>query len=231
MFSLLIICKQIDDSLIRTVNSVAGLKPQILVDISAKEYETLGQRKNKIIRMAANEWVLMLDSDEVVSKSLFNEINEALRTSREDVFGYSIPYQNYIFGKPVRYSGEKYAKVRLFRKDYGSVTDLPVHEEVAIKGKIEKLNGVIHHYSYVSLPQVLKKFTKYAWQMAGEKRKSHEGVTLKKLFMYGPHMVWARAIKDEGWRDGWRGIVIALCFGYMETLMYWLLLWRNFINR
>ena len=231
MLSLIIICKDVDDSLIRAIDSMADLQPQIIVDISDKDTETLGLRKNRIIKDAANEWILLLDSDEVVSHLLLKEIKEVTQSASKVVHGYSIPYQNYIFGKPIKYSGENYSKVRLFRKSFGVVSELPVHEEIHVKGNIEKLNGVIHHYSYISLPQVLKKFTKYAWQMAGEKRKVHEGVSPKKLFLYGPHMVWARAIKDEGWRDGWRGIVIALCFGYMETLMYWLLLWRNLINR
>ena len=227
MISVLIACRQIDDYLIRTINSVSALKPQILVDVSHKSEEALGVRKNRLIDQAAYEWVLVLDTDEVISKSLLNEIKELLISSPSNINGYLIPYQNYIFGFPARYSGEKYAKVRLFNKSHGSITNLSIHEEVNINGVTQKLKGVIHHYSYVSLPQVLRKFTRYAWQMAGEKKKAHEQVTLKKLFMYGGHMVWARAIKDQGWRDGWQGVVIALCFGYMETLTYWLLLWRN----
>ena len=141
--------------------------------------------------------------------------------------GYSITYQNHFGRKQLLYGGEIYKKIRLFRRRNASVSELPVHEEIQIEGSIGVLKGKILHHSYKSLLLVLLKFTKYAWQMAGEKQKAGERVTIKKLLLYGPHMVWARAIKDEGWRDGWRGVVIALCFGYMETLMYWLLLWRN----
>lgn len=227
MISVLIACRQIDDYLIRTINSVSALKPQILVDVSHKSEEALGVRKNRLIDQAAYEWVLVLDTDEVASTDLINEIKKILMSVKDDVNGYQIGYQNYIFNKFVRYGGEKYSRTQLFRRSFGSFTPFPLHEHPIINGSIGKLKGVIHHYSYVSLPQVLKKFTRYAWQMAGEKKKAHEQVTLKKLFMYGGHMVWARAIKDQGWRDGWQGVVIALCFGYMETLTYWLLLWRN----
>jgi len=213
----------------RTVKSVAFLNPQILIDISTDGKIPLGVRKNRLISCAAYEWVLVVDTDEVISERLVKEIDHIVNCASNDFHGYEIQYQNYIFNKPVNYGGEKYSRVQLFRKIYGIFTPVPIHEHPVVEGKIGKLKGVIKHYSYVSLPKVLIKFTRYAWQMAGEKRKAYEGVTLKKLFLYGPHMVWARAIKDEGWRDGWQGIVIALCFGYMESLTYWLLLLRNIL--
>lgn len=231
MISVLIVCRQVDDMLLRTIKSVEALNPQILVDISSGGKEALGARKNRLIYQAAYEWVLVLDTDEVASKQLMKEIINVVSHTKKNICGYKISYQNYAFGNLLLYGGEKFSKVRLFQRQYGILTPLSIHEEIEISGEIDKLTGTIYHYSYRTLRQVFIKFTKYAWQMAGEKRKVHEGVTLKKLFLYGPHMVWARAIKDEGWRDGWRGIVIALCFGYMETLMYWLLLWRNIFQR
>lgn len=230
MISVLIVCRQVDDMLLRTIRSVEALNPQILVDISSGGKEALGVRKNRLISQAAHEWVLVLDTDEVVSEMLCNEIRIIIKNTPVDIHGYEIPYQNYIFGKSVRFGGEKYARVQLLHKRYGCFTPARVHEYPIVEGKVGKLKGAIHHYSYRSLPTVLVKFTKYAWQVAGEKRKVHESVTLKKLFLYGPHMVWARAVKDEGWRDGWRGVLIALCFGYMEMLTYWFLLWRNIFH-
>jgi len=229
MLSVLIVCREINDLLARTVKSVEPLQPQILIDVSVDQNKALGDRKNRLINYASYEWVLVLDTDEVVSKELLHEVREVVSKNSSEFQGYQIPYQNYIFGKPARYGGERYSRVQLFRKKHGAFSPLPIHEYPIVDGKIGKLKGVIHHYSYVSLLQVLRKFTKYAWQMAGEKQKAHEQVTLKKLFLYGPHMVWARAIKDEGWRDGWQGVVLALCFGYMETLMYWLLIIRKLV--
>lgn len=227
MISILIISKDIDDHLVRTVNSVYPLRPQILIDISTHSREALGIRKQRLIDVAANKWVLILDSDEIVSSSLLDDIRRIVQAPHPLAHAYQIPYKNIFMNKHLRYGGEKYSKTRLFLKEFGYVSSLPVHEEIIIQGKIESLKNVIEHSSYQSFVYVIYKFTRYAWQMAGEKKKAHETVTLKKLFMYGPHMVWARAVKDEGWRDGWRGIVIALCFGYMESLTYWLLLWRN----
>lgn len=226
MFTVIIVCQQIEELLLRTVKSIEGLTPQILIDISLKG-EPLGVRKNQLIRQAANDWVLILDTDEIVSPQLFKELKAVIKNSPPEINGYFIPYRNYAFGSSVKYGGENFSKVRLFRKIFGNVTHRVVHEEIIIHGKIGKIREAIYHYSYRSLRQTLSKFTKYAWQVAEEKLEARELVTPAKLFLYGPHMVWARAVKDEGWRDGWRGIVIALCFGYMEALTYWMLLWRK----
>lgn len=227
MISVLIICRRVDDFLIRAINSVMSIKPQVIIDISESSTTVLGERKNRLIKIAKYELILVLDTDEVVSKELLAKIVQIAKEPPNEVKGYRITYQNYIFGRPVYYGGEVYSRVQLFRKKSARFAVLPIHEYPIVDGKVIDIDGVIHHYSYVNFIKVLLKFTKYAWQMAGEKKKAGERVTLKKLFLYGPHMVWARAIKDEGWRDGWRGILIALCFGYMESLMYWLLLWRN----
>jgi len=191
----------------------------------------IGKRKHELEKSVNGEWILLIDSDEVLSRELTKEIRETITNNPENIHGYEIPYQNYVFGKPVYFGGERYSKTRLFRRKYGTVTPEAVHEEVVVTGKIGKLKNPIHHYSYRSLPQVLSKFTRYAWQMAIKKHKSAEHVTLRKLFMYGPHMFWARYIKDQGWRDGWQGTVLAACFAYMESLMYWFLLWQNIVHR
>lgn len=226
MFSTLIICNKIDSLLVKTLRSVQDLHPQILIDMEVSGSEALGVRKNRLIGLAAHDWVLLLDTDEVVSPLLRKEIEDVLAHAPGDIHGYAIPYQNYAFGQPVRHGGEKYAKVRLFRRQYGSVTPRHIHEEVMVEGNIGKLKGVIHHDSYRSLGQVIRKFTRYARMAAREKRKAGERISFQKLFLYGPHMFAARALKDAAWRDGWQGILLALCFAYMETLTYWFMILR-----
>ena len=227
MLSLLIISPKSDESYRRTVESVKALHPTVLIDTST---DSLGVRKNRLIKKAKTNWVLLLDTDEIASLHLVKEIQTILKNDSTDIHGYEIPYQNYVFGKPVYYGGEKYSKVRLFQKNYGSVTNVPIHEEVVVAGSIGTLTGIIHHYSYRTLRQVLSKFTRYAWLVAGEKRRIGERVTIKKLFLYGPHMFWARFVGDKGYRDGWRGYILAKSFGYMEGATYWLLLWRTILS-
>jgi (heptosyl)LPS beta-1,4-glucosyltransferase len=198
------------------------INAKLLVDTDNRK--PLGIRKQNLIKKAITEWVLLLDTDEYLSGTLIRNINKAMKRDIKSINGYRIEYLNHAFGRPIYYGGEKYAKLRLFRRSCGAVTAAPLHEETVVLGNISPINGVILHYSYRTIWQTLVKFSKYAWIAAKEKKLEKEKVTVKKLFLYGLHMFWARYIKDQGWRDGWRGYILASCFAYMENLTYWLLL-------
>lgn len=202
------------------------------------ESKNLGRRKQELVKRAKGDWILILDSDERVSGELLQEIKAITHTPRRshgfsakrrislppsEVHGYQIPYQNYVFGRPVFWGGERYSKVRLFRRGYGRITEIPLHEEVIVNGKIGDLKGVIHHHSFRNPFQLFGKFTSYALTAAKLKKAKGEKVTLAKLFLYAPHMFWARFVNDKGYRDSWRGFVLALAFAYMEALTYWFL--------
>ncbi len=189
--------------------------------------KNLGERKQWLVARAKGDWILVLDRDERVSPELYKEIKKVLKNSPKNIVGYSIPYQNYVFGKPIYYGGEIYSKVRLFRKGKGNVELFPVHEEVVVKGKVGELKGVLHHHSYRSFGQLFSKFTRYALVASEEKKKNGEDMSFVKFFLYAPHMFWVRFIKEKGYKDGWQGFVLAFAFAYMEGLTYAMLLWSK----
>jgi len=193
----------------------------------------LGKRKQELVEKAKSNWILVLDSDERVSPELAREIKRTVRPAfgNQEIVAHRIPYQNYVFGKPVYYGGEKYSKVRLFRKEFGKVATVPLHEEIVIRGKIGQLFGVIHHHSYRTPWQLFTKFTKYARLDAKLKHAAGEKVTWQKIFLYGPHLFWARFVQDKGYRDGWRGLILAFAFGYLEGLTYCFLFFRKILLR
>lgn len=185
----------------------------------------LGVRKQELVEKAKGAWILALDADERVSEELAKEINDSIRRHNwmaMNVVAYRIPYQNYVFGKPVYYGGERYSKVRLFRKGHGKISPLPLHEEIEVVGDIGELKGKIHHHSYRTLWQLLGKFTRYAWVASQNARASWRA-----LFLHAPHLFWARFVREKGYKDGWRGLILAAAFASMEGLTYWFALIRQ----
>ena len=229
--------------------------------------KNLGERKQGLVKKAKGDWILVLDADERVSEKLYDEILHIrgsdkitlkryfVKKAKRETIAYAIPYQNYVFGKPVYWGGERYAKVRLFRRGYGRISPEPLHEEVILtqnfhkatpckrqgsgleNKNIDEMRGVIRHHSFRTPWQLFTKFTRYAWiaakmhEIASPSKTRDRNDTLQKLFLYGPHMFWARFIKEKGYKDGWRGLVLALAFGYMEGLTYWLLFIRRIFIR
>ncbi|OGK16345.1 hypothetical protein A2690_01155 [Candidatus Roizmanbacteria bacterium RIFCSPHIGHO2_01_FULL_39_12b] len=187
----------------------------------------LGKQRILGLKNVKTEWILVLDADERLSKELQNEIKEIL-SKKTKYDGFFIPYQNHFLGKPINYGGEDYSMIRLFKKDKIVISPDLVHEGFSIpNGNIGKLEGKILHYSYRSLSQTFSKFHDYALREAQQKFVKKERSNLKKIFMYPPHMFWARFIKDKGYKDSAFRIPLDLGFAYMEFMTYLILAFKN----
>lgn len=245
--SLLTATKNNQDTIEKTLASVKNLVDEIvIVDnestdstlIIAKKYQAkiinykgdnLGKQYQKGLKVVKNKWVLILDSDELVSPYLKKEIKKLIKTNQLEKFdGYFIPFQNHFLGKSINFGGENYQMLRLFKKEKIIITDEKIHQKYFLKTKkYSYLKGKIFHYSYRSLFQVFKKFSYYAVEEAKRKHQLKEKATLKKIFLYPAHMFYARFIEDKGFKDGLFRIPLDLAFAYMEFLTYLVLFILN----
>lgn len=248
--SLLISTKNSSETLVKTLKSVENFCDEIVIvdNLSkdntreiAKKFKAkiliykgsnLGKQYQKGLEKVKNKWVLILDSDEILSINLKKEILSLFKTKKINNFdGYFIPFQNHFLGKPLNYGGENYKMLRFFKKDKIIITPEKIHQKYILKSKkVGFLKGKIIHYSYRNIWQVYKKFTYYATVEAKNKAKKKEKSNFKKIFLYPLHMFYARFIKDKGYKDGFFRIILDLGFAYMEFLTYFLLLIYNLKN-
>ena len=183
----------------------------------------LGEQRLYGIIKSQSEWILILDTDETVSRELQNEIIKIL-TSNRSVDGYFIPFKNYFLNRELKSGNQIYTKLRLFKKNKQIIEKTKIHPNISVRGSCRTLHGYIHHYSFRSIPQTLKKFSYYASIEAPLLYKKGDRVSLKKLTMYPAHMFYAIFVKDKGYKDGIWGFGLAICFAIMEFLKYWYLL-------
>jgi len=109
-----------------------------------------GEQKNMGVSHTKNDWVMVLDADERVTKELKNEIEMTLLKPIKN--GYFIPRRNFFFGKLIRFCGlyPDYS-LRLFKKDKGHFVNTSVHERVIIEGKPGHLINPMLHLAYESV--------------------------------------------------------------------------------
>jgi len=251
MLSILMITKNSEELLEQSLSSVSELSDNIVIvdDYStdntvtiAKKYKAtiyqnhnndLGVQRSLGLSKCKGKWVLMLDADEIITDNLRKEITLSISDNdpHNDIVGYYIPYQNHLFGKPIYFGGEDYKVLRLFKRKNGIIRDNAVHEHVEVRGKTNTLNNKIFHYSYRRPIQVIRKFTDYAKREAKRKTQNNEKSSIRKLTFYPFHMVWARYIKDKGYKDGIIRLFLDLAFGYMEFYTYLFLFYENNKNR
>jgi len=173
-----------------------------------------GPQKQFAVEQATHDWVLCIDADEVVSKSLRQSIEQAF-TSNPTVSGFSMPRCNHFLGRPLRH-GEGYPdlSVRLFNRHKGKWSDDSVHEKVIVSGAVEQLTGDILHYSEDNLFSYIAKQNEYTSLQAQQlyERGKRNGV-LKSIFSPAFRFIKFYLIR-LGFLDGYPGLIHILigCF-------------------
>jgi len=132
-----------------------------------KEFNGYGEQKRYAVSLADNDWILSIDADEVVSDELRDEIKNIFNDDDLKLNGFFLPRSLIFLGKHFKYGREsKEYYLRLFNKNCGNFSSDKVHEKVKLKEDTQKLNGTLHHYSYISIEQYFNKFNSYTTRAA-----------------------------------------------------------------
>lgn len=93
-----------------------------------------GAQKQFGVNLARNDWIFVLDSDEVMSLELKDEILRVLKAP--NFCAYKVARLNYFFGRAVRNMGlYPDFSVRLFDRKFAEFDGREIHEKVVLKGE------------------------------------------------------------------------------------------------
>jgi len=196
------------------------------VKLYQRKFDDFSSQKNYAIEKASNDWIIFFDADEVITKSLKEEIIKTV-SKEADVIAYWIFRTTIYMGKEIGYSGLQNDKViRLFRKEFCRYNGKLVHEEIEAKGKVGFLKNKMKHYSYKGIDAIIIKRNKYAQLQAESlykkgKKPNAFHFLVKPAFRFFKHFVLKR-----GFLDGFQGFMISYIFGYTVFMRYvklWLL--------
>lgn len=179
-----LIVKDEENYIRSALNSVKGLADEIIVVDTgskdktkeiAKEFtdkifdfkwnDNFSEARNFSLRKASQDWILVLDADEVIAKEDYDKIKQLIKS--EDYLGYAFKQISYtndgsIYGYIPILDKNNYSKdfsgyifcdtIRLFRNIKEIYYEGAVHESVinSIKkiGEIKKTDIKIHHYQF-----------------------------------------------------------------------------------
>ena len=185
------------------------------------EYINSAVQKNWAIPQAANEWVMIVDSDERVTAQLRGEI-ENLLDGVPSNDGYKIPRANFSFGKQLKYGGywPDY-QLRLFKKNKGRYEPRYVHAHVELDGNCGFLKNHLLHFHDRTLFQVTEKMLfRYARWEAMERLNKKEP-RLWELFLKPPGVFVYRFFYQRGFKDGLGGFFAASLWAAYIFMTYW----------
>lgn len=194
------------------------------------EYINSAKQKNWAIPQAKHEWVLLIDSDEMLEPELQREILDLLANIPEGYDGFRIPRKNLVFGKWIK-SCHMYPdyNTRLFRRDVSRYVDKEVHADVVVPGAIGTLKNAFVHHDFEDVAETVVKWGRYTRyegdQMVKVGRVWHWYNILFRppvLFLY--LYFWTGAF-----REGYRGFYVAVMWSYYVFLKHarlWEKEWR-----
>lgn len=117
------------------------------------------KQKNFAISKARNNWILSIDTDEIVDEQLKKTIG---KTDLEDYNGFYIARKNYFGKRWVRFCGwYPDWQLRLFKKNIMKFAEKAVHEQVKPVGKVGYIQGHIIHYTYSNNQEYFTKINDY----------------------------------------------------------------------
>jgi glycosyltransferase involved in cell wall biosynthesis len=174
------------------------------------DWPGFGAQKNRALNYASKNWVLSLDADERVSPELRSEIvsvlNEASATN-----AYSIPRLSTYCGRFMRHSGwyPDYV-LRLFRRENAHFSDDLVHERLLVEGSKKRLKGLLLHYAFENMEEVLHKVNQYSSAGALMMQQRGRQATLGGAVLRGFWSFIRTYILRAGFLDGREGFMLAV---------------------
>ncbi len=186
--------------------------------------------KKFAVEKSSGEWILLIDADEMVPKSLADALSSAAERGKADIV--RVPFNHYILGEVVRHSGWGFTpQPRFFRKgkvvfsdkihgyfreaEGASSEDLPLSDE-----------NCIRHFNYVDSSHFVEKLNRYTDIEALHLYESGARFSALSLLRTAASEFYRRFFLSGGYRGGPRGFSLCLMMAFYRVLSH-IKLWEK----
>jgi glycosyltransferase involved in cell wall biosynthesis len=194
-----------------------------------------------------NEWVLIVDADEIVPPELAEEITR--RTASDEADGFYLNMKYFFLGRRIKHCGYAEAwNLRLFKHELGRYEKMPVapgsrtgdneaHEHVELVGRVARLRHELDHHAYPTLSIWIEKHDRYAaWEAEMYDHFVHQAASakigagkrfkrqLKRIYLRLPlrpviRFFYAYVLR-LGFLDGMPGLAFCTLLGFYDFLCW-----------
>ncbi|NGX34892.1 MAG: putative glycosyltransferase EpsH [Candidatus Anoxychlamydiales bacterium] len=230
MISVVMLCKNSSETLKKVLDELKDFDEVILLDtgstdnsldiaksfknvnvnvkVFSKKFSGFGNLRNEGAKLSKNDWILALDTDEVLSENLKNEI---LNTPLDPDCIYGFYFHNFYNDKLIKCCGWHNEKhLRLYNKNKTSFSKNLVHEKILEKNLNQKyLNGYVSHFSYRKIDDFLQKMSTYT-SLFAEQNKNKKKSSLSKAILHGFFAFFKSYILKKGFLAKKEGFIISI---------------------
>jgi glycosyltransferase involved in cell wall biosynthesis len=236
--SVLLPTKNVEDIISDVLDSVAWADEILVVDSFSADatvavcqshgarvlqhvYINSAKQKNWALPQCQHDWVLQIDSDEILEEGFHDELREKLSRVPDHVHAFCIPRKNHILGKWMQHSGiyPDYQN-RLFRKDKGHWIEREVHAHVVVPGEVQSFDHHILHYGMPHFSKQIQNLDRYTRYEADEMLKKGRKFHLFRLLWHPWFVFFQRYMVYRGFLDGLRGFIYCVYLAFYDFLSY-----------
>ncbi len=174
-------------------------------------------QRNFGLSKAKGEWVLFVDSDEVVSEELQNEIKKILNES-ESCDGYMIRRTDYMWGRTLEYGETAHVSLlRLAKKGSGG-WERTVHEVWNCTGRIGTLLTPLLHFPHPTIAEFIRDVNKYSTSNAALLAGAKTPAPAWHIVAYPAAKFIRNYLWLQGYKDGVPGFCMAMIMSFHSFL-------------
>lgn len=189
-----------------------------------RPFKNFADQVNWGFEQAENEWLMLVDADELVTPRLRDSVLETVKSDPgHDI--YNLRRDSYVWGRLLRSSSWSNEWIpRLCRKGTLHFTG-EVHPAPQLGGRsVGRLDGVLIHYPYRSTKKYFEKFQLYSTLWAEKALAGGRRSSVPKACAASMWRVFHDYVVRGGIRDGTVGFVLSLLAG-MHTFTRHIKLW------
>ena len=187
---------------------------------------SFAEERNYGTARAKSDWVLQLDSDEIVSDNFKKKCDEALSNAACAAFKFR--RKNVFLGHEFKYGGWYHWSQHLFKKGRAHYEGR-VHEKMIVEGEVGYLDADILHIPFDSISEFIERQNRYTDLQARDIIDSEKDLTAKKIkynLKTKPVKLFKKIyFNKKGYKEGMHGFIFALLSSWVHFLK-WAKVWE-----
>lgn len=237
MLSVTILTKNCQETLRATLESLLSFAEVLLLDtgstddtlkiaaefpnvrVESSPFLGFGPSHNLATSLAKYDWIFSVDSDEVVSPALAEEI---LRLSLNPQWVYTIQRHNFFNGRWIRWCSGWHPDwvPRIYHRGSTQFSDALVHERILTQGLKEiRLSNPLLHTPYRKVSDLLSKMQTYSTLFAEQSSGTHSPSVWSAIF-HSTFAFFKSYILKKGFLGGREGFIISAYNGHTTFYKY-----------
>ena len=178
-----------------------------------------GDQINWSSKYATNDWIFVLDADELFNAELISELNYICPPSESAV--YKVHRVNYFLGKRINHGlWSADSPIRLFNRNQNCYNVQRVHSSISCNGPILKLKSSIKHFSVNSIDQYLEKMKRFSGGASIDLLEKQKKFSVTITITRAMYRFFKGFIVYQGYKDGLHGLLLATLESMYVFLKY-----------